>query len=234
MPTKVNHIPIFLWLFSTVSFSFCAEKLYVFYPGVTRSHIIQEKLQGALKDFDVYVFGRYSDLVSQVKSNPPVAIIAKQSLIKQLPGYVKAAVGSSSNRHCQTYVLLSIDKKVYFTDLKPSTVIGVVDYLGRKQTELYFKQHLDIECDIKCVLKPEDLIPLLIFDLADCVILEKSIADYFKSIYDLNFLETVLPSSSYEAISLGIQNGSRANKIIADLKNLGVVNVYIFGIDKWE
>lgn len=227
---KLSVFPYILLLFFSAD---SAEKLYVFFPAITRTHLIQERLQNSLKGVEVMVFGRYSDFLIQVETNPPTGIIAKTPLVDQFTDYSENLIGNRKNKTEETYVLLSTEKKVDLQSIEQQTIVGVVDFLGRKSMNNFTESLLGNSHQIKCVTKPEDLIPLLIFDMVDCILLEKSTADYFRMIYDLDFKETSVYSEKHGIISFAVRQGSNAEKTVEGLKKLGAANMYIFGIDKW-
>ncbi len=228
MPLKATLITILL-----ISLIEAGEKIYVFYPSITRPHIAQQELQNALKGVDVFVFGRYSDFVSQVQALPPSAIITKDPLDEQFRNYHKRLSGCRGNKRSETYVLISLGKTIDTAAINSKTVVGIVDFMGRKNIEKFASTLVHKNINVKCVLKPEDLITLLVFEMVDYVLIEESYFSYYRKIYDLDFKVSSIRFESSGIISVSVQKGKSAEKLITKLRSLKELNAHIFGIDEW-
>lgn len=216
-------------LFSSLS----AEKLYVFYPTTIRPSVLQKKLKEACPAIDITVFGRYKDFIAQINIAPPDAIIVKPDLLKQLPDYEKNLSGVKQGKADEPYFLLSIDKNIDLSKIGQE-VIGIVDFLGRKETAKLVASFFTPSPKIKRVIKIEDLLPLLIFNMATSLFLCEDDIAYLKETSKLNFMVTNLPNVKIGLISLAIRKKSSSELIVKSIKGLSNELNLIFTIDEWN
>lgn len=199
---------IFPLLLISSAFGGNNEKLYVFYPVTTRPNRVQELLQENLKGVTVTVFGRVNDFKARIAADPPDAILTKTALIEQIDGYTVSINGIRNDSAKETYILLSIDKPIDTKSMKAEMVIGVIDVLGRNTMRTFASRLLPVVPKLKQVTKVEDLLPLLMFSLADGILIESVFVDYFKSTSNLTFLASKPLHSTSGIVALAYKDNS--------------------------
>ena len=221
-------------IFATSMHLPAAEKLYVFYPSSTRPHIISEKLQNVMNGVKVYVFGRYSDFIARVTMEPPDAVLTKTSLIQQLDNYTVVLRGARENRTDERFVLVSVSGKNQRLRVDSETIIGMVDYFGRNGTLDFVKQFFPDASKIKRVTKPEDLMPLLIFDMADCVMVEENSAEFLANLSNRPLSIVPLNSQKQGIVAIATLKNRNDTAITNCLKKYQKETTLLFGIDQWK
>lgn len=205
------------------------ERLYVFYPSVMRTHLIQKKLTQALPGIDVTVFGRYRDFRIKTKTDSPDAILSKSPVIKQLTGYTMKQQGLRDNNSNEAYVLVSVGK--YINPAKMTGMsIGVFDILGRKGMKKFIRHYFRAKLRLKRVSKMEDLLQLLTFNMVDAILIPQIYVNYFKTISKLNFVITPVPNMEVNIAALAVGNRRYATHILRHLTSMNE----ILEINNWQ
>jgi hypothetical protein len=210
------------------------ETCYIFYPTTMRPQILREKLAAALPGVEITVFGRLNDLTVKMGSEPPDAIIAKPSLIRQFPDFTVTLNGIRKGKTEESYVLMSIGTPVEAGAVGVGTTIGIIDVLGRTGMQSFIAQFFPVEPKLKRVTKVEDLLPLLTFNMASGILIEDVFVNYFKATSQLDFKITPLPPAQSGIIALGIRKKGNADKTITALKHADKVLCTIFEVEQWK
>lgn len=213
----------------------CAEgKIYVFYPTTARPQAVQERLQNALGDLTVTVFGRQGDFQEKMNSDPPDAIITKPALIDGYFDYSVALSGVRKGTPNEKYVLVSIGKPLEPLQVNGETVIGAIDLFGRNGMRSFVSQFFPVEPKIRRVTKIEDLLPLLSFDMADGVIVEEVFMDYFRATSHMDFTVTPLAALKSGIVALCIRKNGKVGNTIEVLKGSDRSIGSLFEVDLWK
>jgi len=210
-----------------------SEQLYVYYPSLSRPHVIQKELTNDIPGVQVTVFGLRDDFNAQVKSAPPDAILAKGALTAMYPDYTMALSGVVNGKTTEQYLLLYI-KAQLTTDNMPQRTIGVVDILPKKELETFVETLLLAKVKLKRVKKIEDLLPLLSFGMADAILVPESQAAYFKNVSNLDFKEIRLETAAAPIASVCVRQNTAAPIILKHIRKLsGNINTML-GVDTWR
>ena len=210
-----------------------AGKLYVYYPATVRPQVMQQKLSLACPTSEVMVFGRYEDFKAKVEADKPDVILTKTPLLAQFSGYTSASKAVGHGKTDEEFVLLSVDTPVDPATVNATTVIGVIDFLGRVGMSEFVKKFLPVEPSLKRVTKVEDLLPLLTFKMAKAVIVSKDFVPFFKQTSQLKFVETPLPSGSSGIASIASRDAS-AGAIIKSVQGIPQPAVIFPGVESWK
>lgn len=210
-----------------------AGKLYVYYPATVRPQVMQQKLSLACPASEVMVFGRYEDFKAKVDADKPDVILTKTPLVSQFAGYSSASKAVAHGKTDEEFVLLSVDTPVDPASVNATTVIGVIDFLGRAGMSDFVKKFLPVEPSLKRVTKVEDLLPLLTFKMAKAVIVSKDFVPFFKQTSQLKFVETPLPAVSSGIASIASKDAS-AGAIIKSVQGISQPAAIFPGVDSWK
>ncbi|EDN70456.1 secreted protein [Beggiatoa sp. PS] len=210
-----------------------AERLYVFYPSVVRTQIMQKKLNQALPGIEIRVFGRYKDFKAKIKTDSPDAILSKVEVIKDLGDYLNKRKGIREDKTDESYVLLSVGKRVNPAQMA-STTIGVFDILGRKGMKEFIGHYFRPKPRIKRVSKMEDLLQLLTFNMVDAILIPEIYVAYFKEISKLHFIVTPVPKMRVGIIALAIKFRRNTAQILRSFSSMNDNLKTLLDIDNWE
>ena len=166
---KKRLIYLFASLFLTVYLS--AQELRVFQSTTAPVKDREKALKGdsSLGGLQITVFGQFREFSSANKSKAKYVIVPS-SWVKFNPDY-KAVYQLGKNGKTNEKLMILATKPEWTIDKIGSGKVGIVDELGRKDTKSYV---LDIAGKfklIKRVTKPEDLMPLLVLENADYIII---------------------------------------------------------------
>jgi hypothetical protein len=210
-----------------------ADRLYVFYPSVMRTQIMQKKLRLALPGIDIRVFGRYKDFKIKTKIDSPNAVLSKAPVIKQLGGYLTKRKGIRHNKIDEAYVLLSVGTRINPTNMAGKT-LGVFDILGRKGMKKFVGQFFSVTPRLKRVSKMEDLLQLLTFNMVDAILIPEIYVSYFKEISKLHFIVTPVPKMRVGIIALAIKPRKNTAQILRSFSGMNAHLKTLLDIDNWE
>ncbi|MDM8558682.1 hypothetical protein [Candidatus Parabeggiatoa sp. HSG14] len=210
-----------------------AERLYVFYPSTVRTQIMQKKLSQALPGIEVRVFGRYRDFKAKTKADSPDAILSKAPIIENLRGYLIKRNGTRDDETDESYVLLSVGKRINSANMT-ATTIGVFDILGRRGMKKFIGQYFSVTPRLKRVSKMEDLLQLLTFNMVDAILIPEIYVAYFKEISKLHFIKTPVYEMRVGIIALAIKYRRNTDHILRRFSSMNDNIKTLLDIDKWE
>ncbi len=194
---------------------------------------MQKILQSHLRGVSTTVFGRVNDFKAQVLTDPPDAILTNPVLIEQIEGFTVSVNGIRKNSPEQTHTLLSIDKPMSVESITSETVVGIVDVLGRNAMKSFTSGMFPVVPGFRLVTKVEDLLPLLMFSMANAIIIDTAFADYFRNTSNLTFFSSgPLPVKS-GIIALAHNINVSNDCITAQLLNDTTAVTTLFKVDKW-
>ncbi|MBD3315919.1 MAG: hypothetical protein GF344_09045 [Chitinivibrionales bacterium] len=227
-----GHLAVLVLFLGPLSAS--AQKLYVFFPSEVKPIVMQEKLGAQCSEATVTAFARYNDFAMMLRATPPDFIIAKPDLVAQLPDFSVVANGLNNGKKTEKYVIMGVDAQVKKSDITPETVLGLVDFLGRRKTISFARDLLGIETRISRVAKLEDLLPLLTFKQAKAVILAEREVQYFKQISNLKFVVSSIPDADVGIVVLAQKKGADGDAVIKAVKSFDAELNAILGVQKWN
>lgn len=229
-----NHVPILFFVCFLITNSFAQNKLYVYYPTVSNPEIVKNTLVKQIHGINIEVFAKHDEFTAKVNADQPDAIITKSALIStQLTNYEVLLNGQRGEKAETKYVILSTNKPIAIESVNSSTVLGVVNFLGRNGTDQFVKQFFPEQPRLKRVSKPTDLLPLLSLNVAAGILIEDFFVDYFKSTSQLEFFVT--PAQSVpNSVGFAVKKGAKADKTIEILKKANKEICDIFHIDMWK
>ncbi len=210
------------------------DKVYVFYPSVARPQAIQDKIQSSAQGVEVTVYGRYNDFTAKMEMEPAQMIITKPALINKYDDYEVKIKGTRAGKTEESYVLLSINNRVDIATLTPETVIGTIDIFGRNGMNDFAKQFFTKVPKLKRVIKMEDLLPLLTFNMAAAILVQEPAVQYFESTSNLKFTITKLSETKDGIVALAVKSGGKADKIATVLKSADKELCSFFEVDLWK
>lgn len=211
---------------------FAEASLFVYYPLPARSKTVESRLNSELPDVNVTVFGRYADFITKIKSDRPAAILVKKELLSSVTGYKAAFSGERKGKIDEKYLYMFTNKEFLNMSIDTAT-IGVVDILGKQNMNRYLDSVFDAELTIKRVRKVNDIMPLLLFDMASIALVPESNLEYYKSNSNIELYtkETEITMS----IGVVAVRDDDAKVIIAKaLTNLSEKTKTLLGVDKWR
>ncbi|MDO5576822.1 MAG: hypothetical protein Q4F84_07055 [Fibrobacter sp.] len=229
-----RHVLILFFVCFLITNSFAQNKLYVYYPTVSNSEIVKNTLVKQIQGPTIEVFAKHDEFVGKVSLDQPDAIIAKSVLIStQLTNYEILLNGQRGEKAETKYVILSTNKPLAIQSVNSSTVLGVVNFLGRNGTDQFEKQFFTEQPRLKRVSKPNDLLPLLSLNVAAGILIEDFFVDYFESTSQLEFFVT--PAQSVPGtVGFAVKKGATSDKTIELLKQTNKEICDIFHIDMWK
>lgn len=210
------------------------EKLYVFYPTMSRPQIVQEEVEKEVKGVSVTVFGRYNDFHAKMGMDPPDACIAKPEVIKQIGGYTIVLNAVRKGSTTASYVVMSINNEMNQNDINENIVIGALDLFGRKGMKTFITRLFSTPPKLKRVTKIEDLLPLLSFNMVAGVLIEDVFVDYFKTTSQMDFNVTPISGKSGSILTVGVKDGKNAKNTVGALKKNDKTICKLFKIDGWK
>lgn len=186
-------------------------KVYIYYPSATvRPQVIQKKLMEHATTEEIMVFGRYKDFKALVQQDPPDIIFTIPELLSQFPAYKQYHCGFRNGSCTEEYVIISVGKKIP-SDSMSSAIVGTVDFLGKKGMGRLISSLFRKPPKIKRVIKIEDLIPLLTFNMARAILIPRRHVSYFKETSKMEFIE-----NTHSRIQIGIIACASRNKSFTD------------------
>lgn len=210
--------------------------MYVYYSATTiRPQVIQKKILELYQDGEIIVFGRYRDFKARIEQEPPDFIITHPELLIQFPDFKPAQRGMRDGSSTEECILVSVKKTIQKDSLTRAT-IGVVDFLGKYGMDQFVSKLFNIKPRLKRVIKIEDLIPLLTFNMADAILLSERNLVSFKKTSKLDFVVIKSPKLRIGVITIAVNNNSNVdasseNELIRIVTN--VLSV-LLDIDEWR
>jgi len=218
------------WLvgFALAAHSAFAEKIYVFFPSMTKPNAVQTALQAKCSGYDVTVFGRLADFTAMIAQVPPDAIVAPKPLADQFPVYKEFLKGTRRGSASEPSVLIST--RPVDLDAIAGLNVGVVGILERGAMNAYVHGALGAVPKLKVVTKLEDLLALLTFGSADAILVGESQVDEIKG-RSQAALRTTTGSGKVPLVVAAAKGN--AVKIENTLKGLGASEKKMLGVDGW-
>jgi len=175
---KKRLIFLFASLFLTVYLS--AQELRVYQtstiPVKDREKAL--KADASLSGISVTVFGQFREFSSANKTKAKYLIVPS-SFVKFNPDY-KPVYQFAKNGQTNTKLMILTSKADWTMDKIGTGKVGIVDELGRKDTKTYVQDIAGKFKLIKRVTKPDDLMPLLVLENADYIIIRSHNYDILK------------------------------------------------------
>ena len=207
-----------------------SPSVFVFLPNDLRARAFEKLLTSAMPGVNIKVFGRLKDFQSNVKKNPPDALLSLRAVLDEQQGISSILQGAIGGKSQESYALISVDQP---TSLEPGTVIGVVDVLGRKRMPGFVKKVVNTKTKVKRVAKPEDLLSLLQFKMADAILLPKANIEGLKAKTELNLVIADAPGSVYLP-AMGFLSTSHKATLAAAVKGLDGEVSKIIRVNSWR
>jgi hypothetical protein len=207
-------------------------RIYVFYPLTTSPMIIQHKLSDISQMLKPTVFGRFQDFRDKTLSDRPEIIITKPQLLKEITGYDLKLNGIRNGSTTEPYVLLSFDNKISQDSLKFAT-IGVLDFMGRNNTEKFVSDLLGSPVHLNRATKIEDLLSMLTLNKARAVFINENIITYFKNASYSKIAITNMPNCNSGIICCAVQSQNPDNSIEECVHIVAKKTNSILEIDQW-
>lgn len=205
-----------------------AEKIYVFFPSLTKPNAVQKALQAKCVGSDVTVFARLADFAAMVGKAPPDAIVAPKPLVEQFSGYKPFLKGTRKGAASEDVVLVST-KPVDPEGLR-SLNVGVVGILEREAMDRLVQGALGSAPRLRIVTKLEDLLPLLTFGSADAILVGEGQVEDIKGRSRAELLTT----SGFGKVPLVVAaSRGEPGRVEASLKGLGLAEKKMLGVDGW-
>jgi hypothetical protein len=213
---------------------FAADKLYVFYPTTVRPQVVQQNLSKACPAAEVIVFGRYNDFIAKIALDSPAVVITKTIVLEQMTDYGIKLNGLYKGVPDEPYVILSVNEKLDPAKITAETMIGMIDFLGRKEMTTFISGFFTTAPKLKRVTKIEDLLPLLTFNMAQGVLISEREVNYFKQTSNLNFVITSIVKPRVGIVALGVKNSGSSPDILKAIKGLDEETNAMLGVDQWK
>ena len=209
--------------------------LFVYLPTDVRPNAFQKMLNSAIPSVDITVFGRIKDFQKNIKKQPPDAVLSYRPVIDNESGVSIGLQGTNKGNQDEEYVLISVGKNVEFADGKKLT-IGVVDLLGRKKMPKFVSKLIPAANSpkVKRVSKPEDLLSLLQFKVADAVLVPANDVNTFKSKSQLDLQVTPLSGAKVGLPALGFLSDTNKKMIQTAVKQLQGKVQDIMRVNSWR
>ena len=138
--------------------------------------------------------------------------------------------GADRGKVQENYVLISVDSAV---DVAPTSVIGVVDILGRKKMSKFVSEVVKTKTKVKRVAKPEDLLSLLQFKMVVAILIPKASVASLKSKTELNLIVSDVPGSVYLP-ALGFFTSDHTDSLANKVKNLDGEVSKLIRVNSWR
>ena len=230
--TKILLLSI-LWLNVNV----CADGIYVLNTSLNQPKAIEKKLAQKFEGFNIKVFSRFVDLKSMIKKSKPSLIIAPFETLTALGYKDKITLKGLYNKKTkQNQFIVYMD-----STLTPSTSkelkIGVLNIAGRTHMKKLISNNISPNFKIKTATKLEDLIPMLTFKTAHCILVNQlqliRLKQRTKSIlHETPILKYKLGTTSIALVSDKADDITK--KMITILKSLTKEDLLILGVQAWK
>lgn len=219
--------------FTAVLFSLFGKDLHVFYPTTLYPQFFQEKISKEIpKNLTVVVFGRYEDFISQVQSQKPTMILTLPELTHQLQEYSSKLEGIQAGGSREPYCFLST-ADTFSEETIANTTIGLIDFLGKKEMESSIRTAYGDKVKIKRIRKVEDLLPLLLYDMVDAILIPRRYITFFEKQSSIEFHVSEAKYST-SLVSLFILEKSTPQNSVESIQTLSDSILSLFGVEKWK
>ncbi len=233
MMSVIRYIIISLFSLTVLmgALSASAANLYVFYPTDVRPKSLQGKINAICPEIKTVAFGRVFDFYRQIDHIPPNAILSLNPVVTRKQPKETNLKGGKNGQYEEEYLLVSLDKAVNIEELS-KLKIGVLDILGRKPMKRFMNDLFESKVKIKRVIKTEDFLPLLTFQLADAIFVSKSTFNKLQSKSKQNLIAT--QTGIYIGLAMtGIYHQTN-NEITHCIQKFDEQTNALLGVDHWE
>jgi len=231
----LHKVIILLAVLLTAESSWAAKpKLLVYVPTNITVREFQTRLQGQLPDLEIRAYGRIKDFERAIKSENPDALLS-YPVVLESQSIARTAQGERRGSPEDNYVLVTLEKPLVLETLDGAT-IGVLDLLGRKRMPSLVSGIVGApgKPKLKRVKRPEDLLSLLLLDMADSILVPERLVAELKKSSGTNLVTTQLRGKSLTLPSLGIITAGSSSKLIAEaLNELDSQTKMAMGVDTW-
>ena len=192
-------------------------------------------LNSAIPGVNITVFGRVKDFQKNIKKQPPDAILSYRPVIDNEQGISIGLQGTNKGSQDESYVLISVGQNVELKADQQLT-IGVVDLLGRKKMPNFVSKLVQAtqKPKIKRVSKPEDLLSLLQFKVADAVLVPENDVKAFKAKSKLDLQVTPVSGARVGLPALGFLSDTNKKMIQTAVKKLQGKVQDIMRVNSWR
>jgi len=209
--------------------------MFVYLPTDIRPNAFQKMLNSAIPGVNITVFGRVKDFQKNIKKQPPDAILSYRPVIDNEQGISIGLQGTNKGSQDESYVLISVGQNVELKADQQLT-IGVVDLLGRKKMPNFVSKLVQAtqKPKIKRVSKPEDLLSLLQFKVADAVLVPENDVKAFKAKSKLDLQVTPVSGARVGLPALGFLSDTNKKMIQTAVKKLQGKVQDIMRVNSWR
>ena len=210
-------------------------QVFVFEPFTSvRPHSLRPFLARASRKVGFVIFPRYREFAKAVRDQNPDAILVRPGIAAHMEGYKTLLVASRDGQTEESLVFLSVDKKVNLEEL-PDSKIGVIDFLGKKETRDWLNDRLDVKSsEVRTVAKIEDLLTLLQFKYVDSVLVPRNYTLSMQHKTRLNLKETNPGALKIGLPVLAVKDDPDRIKVIREaVLSMDVETTEALGLDKW-
>jgi hypothetical protein len=219
----------------TLAFSEGPRKLYVYVPSDVRPAVLEKALAAAIPKASIAVFARIRDFETAIAESPPDCVLTSRPLVERRGDFKPVLQGLTDKQPEERYVLVSVGKAA-----DPARVgeieLGVVEILGKRDMADFVAKLVGAPgaVNLKRVAKPEDLLPLLQFQLVGAVLIPlrtlKSLRE--KSALDLRVTEVKTANVGLPA--LAASPAGRWAEIQASVSTLSAEVKAMLGVEEWR
>lgn len=231
---KALALALVLWAWPILQPSIQTDPVcYVFVPTADRPRAVQEKLNRDFPGMEFVVFGRIQEFRSRIIESEPDAILTLPLVLSSLPRYEVVAQGLQGELNYEGVMLLSVDQPIA---VKASSVIGVVDLLGRRSMQENVAAALRLESvKVRTVAKLEDLLTLLQFQDVDAILVPNSSVAYYTNRSRLNLVAAPIGSSRYGLPQFAVhRNRPAVARQLTGLMEVGGTEITtLLGVESW-
>jgi hypothetical protein len=208
-----------------------AGTLFVYHPSSATARALQSELEAKLPGVEVTVFGRLSDFEGAVSEQSPEAVLAPTPVL-EAQGLSPSLRGSRGGQTEASYCLVSVGPVP--AESLGEHMVGAIDLLGRSGMPA-FVQGLAGSPEppkVKRVTQQADLLPLLQFELATAVVLDK---DSVPSLLDSTQLELQVQDLTGSTAGRVAVWATPAGQPVLDLiGRFDPATNDLFGVDAWS
>ena len=140
------------------------------------------KSDSALSGTEITVFGKFSEFSSSLKNSKPKFLMVPATFVTYNPDYRAVYQFTKGGQSNFKFKILSVNDEWNKNNMEKGSV-GIVDELGRKQTSAFIKDEVGKFKRVKRVTKTDDLMPLLVLENANFIIIRPQNYEILKAKY---------------------------------------------------
>jgi hypothetical protein len=206
--------------------------VHVFLPIDVKTNVVEKALQEKMPSLQVTVFGRFRDFEDGITNGKPDAVLSIRPVLEQ-HGKQVTLQGQRGGKGQEPYVIASIN--TVLVGALVGKTIGVVDFLGREQTQSFLGGLLMTrELKVKRVAKVEDLLPLLEFSAADGIVLPAVMLTRMMERTRLSLKSREVPGGMVGLPAVAILNPLMKDVVAKVFKEMDSETKTLLGIDAWS